>query len=174
MATMVTAQEITLDNFHEHLEIFDVWRNEEYDDEDFECTFRLEIHWDRENGPLNKIMAREFRNYFEEVIGLDEVNEKRSMMWANSIKEISGCKKGVELFIIFDYFEDGFIFVGGHHHPKASTIQVDKNGYVSLRMWNNYSTAQTDNNILFVRVRSLYNDQVHAELDAEKAAKVEK
>ena len=165
MATMVTAQEITLENLHEHLE-FRVPMDEA---DGVGVTF--ELHWDCTNEQLHKLMASEFRS------NLDEGGKKKNMLWINYFKEIFAWKKGSELYLTFEYLSEGIVFVAtahGHIGPPAM-IKVEQNGLVSMRTRNNYSTGervrkdtvnnynsldQTDKLSFFVRVLSLYNDQV--------------
>jgi hypothetical protein len=163
MATMVTAQEITLENLHEHLEFRVV------DEADGVVDFGIcfEFHWDRTNEQLHKLMASEFSN------NLDAVNNKKSMMWVADILryiaeediDTSWYQRDDDLFLAFDFFEDGHVFVGAvfEGSPRAPLMKIGDESLVSMRMCDNYSTDPTDTNSFYVRVLSLYNDQVRFE-----------
>jgi len=149
----MTTQAITLENCHEYLEFRAIENDEDLN--------QFKVHWDCENDPLNELLRLEFSYKLEEGI------KRKSLKWVNELKRLVRWQKGGELLIGFDYFNDGDVFVAVliEGDKDVPMMKIDSNGYVSMRTYDNYSTDQTDKSSFFVRILSLHNDQVYAELE---------
>ena len=148
-----TCTDISVETIHQHIE----YDFDGYEDAD-EGVLGLSICWDYDDEKIDDLMRNEHR---------PKIGQKLNLMWIEDIKMMSNWKLGEKLYI--ETVEVmGF---GGSFHcwfsknresVGAENFIVEKNGYVSVRVFNHYTMDEDDEDGIkwsfMVRAESVYND----------------
>jgi hypothetical protein len=151
-------------NFEYVLSVETIHQHIKYDTSDFEdCdegVLGLCIMWDYKNEEIDGLMENEHH---------PKIGQKLNLMWIEKIKEISDWKFGEKLYIFTKTNTDGYLFCWFSKNKESVSYNdfiVEKNGYVSVRVFNNYTTDYTTDEddedeikeSFMVRAESVYND----------------
>jgi len=148
-----TYADISVETIHQHIEYtgYDV-------DDDDESVLGLTICWDEENEKLADLMGNEEH---------PKIGQKLNLMWIEKLKQKSNWKLGEKLYIEIskDCCWDGNFscwFSKNIESVPWSDFIVEKNGYVSVRVFNHYTMDEDDEDEIkwsfMVRAESVYND----------------
>ena len=117
----------------------------------------LYILWDYEDETLDDLMNNEHH---------PKMGKRLNLMWIEKIKEMGDWKLGEKLYILTKSNSDGnFSCWFSKNKKEVGNVHfiVEKNGYVSVRYFNQYTLDEDDEdeiktNVMF-RPESVYNDE---------------